>query len=261
MFVFRNVSILLPTLNETFSFEKTVDIITTSCNPQDVHEIIAIVCERTLPESIESIQKAKAFAEERGFKLHILEQQTPFAGGAVRDGMMYSSGSHIIMMAPDLETDPNLVPELIESAKQYPSDITTASRWLSEDAFEGYSKVKLILNKIFQAIARIWYGTKLTDVTFGYRIAPADVFQSIDWEEQKHPFFLETALKPLRLGIKFHELPTVWKCREEGESQNSLAQTFKYIKIAVKARFIKKSKLLKGGMTIDQLESQQNTEP
>ena len=49
---FKNVSILLPTLNETFSFKQTVEIILRECNLQDICEIIAIVCERTEKESL-----------------------------------------------------------------------------------------------------------------------------------------------------------------------------------------------------------------
>ena len=61
----------------------------------------------------------------------------------------------------------------------------------------------------------------------------------------KHPFFLETALKPIKLGIKIHEIPSSWSARREGESQNSLLQTFKYLKIAFKVKFEKREKLLK----------------
>jgi len=116
-----------------------------------------------------------------------------------------AKGSHTLMMSADLETDPNIVPEFIEMAKKYPEDMTTASRWIVKDAFKGYSKIKLILNFFFQKIFAVFYGTKLTDITFGYRMGPTKLFQSIQWEELKHPFFLETALKPLRLGVPFHE--------------------------------------------------------
>jgi hypothetical protein len=91
------------------------------------------------------------------------------------------------------------------------------------------------------------YWTPLTDMTFGYRCAPTKLFQSIAWEELKHPFFIETLVKPLRLGVRVHEIPTVWKAREEGESQNSFWETFKYFRPAWKTRFMAKSKILKEG--------------
>ena len=242
---YRDVSILLPTLNETFSFYQTVETILNECKPEDICEFIAIVCERTEKESLEFIEKSKKLTEEKNIPLHILYQTLPFAGGAVRDGMMAAKGSHIIMMAPDLETDPHSVKEFIEMAKQYPEDMITASRWILKGSFEGYNKTKYVLNFLFQKIFSWFYGTKLTDITFGYRLAPAWLFQSICWEELKHPFFLETALKPIRLGIKIHEIPSGWAARQEGESQNSLLQTFKYLKIAFKVKFEPKDSLMK----------------
>ncbi|SEP97763.1 hypothetical protein SAMN02910289_00987 [Lachnospiraceae bacterium RM5] len=242
---FKNVSILLPTLNETFSFIKTVEIILDECNHNDIGEFIAIVCERTKDESIKCINKAKEISEKNGISFKILYQIKPFAGGAVQDGMMEASSSHTLMMAPDLETDPHSVKDFIEMSKKYPNDMITASRWKSNNSFEGYNKIKYVLNWIFQKFFSWFYGVKLTDITFGYRLAPTKLFKIINWEEVKHPFFLETCLKPICLGVKIHEIPSGWKAREEGESQNSLLQTFKYLKIAFKVKFETKEKMLK----------------
>lgn len=242
---FRNVSILLPTLNETFSFVQTIEIIMEECNHKDIGEFIAIVCDRTEKESLECIEKAKVMSEEQGIPLKILYQTRPFAGGAVQDGMMEATSSHILMMAPDLETDPHSVKDFIEMGKKYPNDMTTASRWLRKGSFDGYSKTKYVLNWCFQKIFSTFYCVKLTDITFGYRLAPASLFQTIIWEELKHPFFLETCLKPIRLGVKIHEIPSDWAARQEGESQNSLVQTFKYLRIAFRVKFQKKENLVK----------------
>ena len=69
--------------------------------------------------------------------------------------------------------------------------------------------------------------------------------QSIKWEELKHPFFLETALKPLRLGVKFIEVPGHWAARTEGESQNGFFDNFKYFKTAFHIRVLKEEDILK----------------
>lgn len=245
MSTFKNVSILLPTLNETYSFVQTVQIILDECDHSDICEFIAIVCERTLPESLEAINKAKAISEAAGIPLIILYQTRPFAGGAVQDGIDLAKGSHTLMMAPDLETDPHNVKDFIAMGKKYPDDMITASRWLKKGSFDGYNKVKYVLNFLFQKMFSTFYRVRLTDITFGYRLAPTALFQSIAWEEMKHPFFLETALKPIRLGVKVHEIPSNWAARQEGESQNSLMQTFKYLRIAFKVKFEKKEDIIR----------------
>lgn len=239
-----SVSILLPTLNETFSFVETIKIILDENNKDNICEFIVIVCERTEKESFNSIEKGRQMSEQAGIPFNVLYQTLPYAGGAVRDGINAAQGSHILMMAPDLETDPHSVKDFICEGKKYPSDMITGSRWLKGGSFKGYSKIKFVLNFLFQKFFSFFYGTNLTDITFGYRLAPSKLFQSIRWEEVKHPFFLETALKPIRLKVGIHEIPTKWNARLEGESQNSLFATFKYLKIAFKVKFEKKNELI-----------------
>ena len=85
----------------------------------------------------------------------------------------------------------------------------------------------------------------MTDLTYSYQIAPAKLYQSIRWEEKKHPFFMEMQLKPIRLHISFKEIPADWTARKEGKSQNTFLQNFKYLRIALKVRFEKKAQILK----------------
>ena len=75
---------------------------------------VAIVCDRTEKESLAVIEDCKTQVEAMEIPLVILYQTHPFAGGAVQDGMMAARGSHTLMMAPDLETDPHAVKDFIE---------------------------------------------------------------------------------------------------------------------------------------------------
>ena len=242
---FENVSILLPALNETFSFEETVRIILDECKRQDLRELIAIVCDRSTKECLASIEKSRKNSEEAGVEFHILWQTTPGAGGALRDGIDMAKGSHIITMSTDLETNPHSIQEMINLEKQMPGGIVTTSRWLKKGSFHGYNKLKFVLNFLFQKIFSLYYGVHMSDMTYSYQIAPAKLYKSIRWEEWKHPFFLELTLKPARLNVPFREIPTDWSARQEGESQNTLLQTFKYLPIAFRVRFETRNKILK----------------
>lgn len=242
---FESATILMAAINETFSLIETVEVILDTCQPEDIGEFIVVVCERSTPECIKAAEEAKEMAEKTGHPLTILWQKRPFAGGAYRDGIDAAVCSHIVLMSSDLETDPHSVSSLIEMAKQYPNDMTTASRWLKKAAFKGYNPVKLVLNKVFQGMFSLFYGSSTTDITYGFRIVPTALYQSIQWEEDKHPFFLESAVKPIRLGVTVHEIPTKWVARQEGESQNSFFATFKYLRPAIRTRFMRRENILK----------------
>ncbi|HXP51419.1 MAG TPA: glycosyltransferase family 2 protein [Bacteroidia bacterium] len=237
-----SVSIILPVINETFSLKQTIDIIATETIGV-TKEYIIVVCEKTLPASRTTIKELQT---EYGDQIVVLEQKLPFLGGAIRDAFSISTGSHVIIMSSDLETNPAQVKELIALSEQNPEKIITTSRWKQKGGFKGYNPVKLGLSWVFQKFFSALYHTHLTDMTYGYRIFPATLIRSIHWEELRHPFVFETIIKPLKLGVDVIEIPTNWEARKEGESQNTFLRNFEYFRIGLKVLFYSKEKILKG---------------
>jgi glycosyltransferase involved in cell wall biosynthesis len=238
---FESVSVILPVINETISLRQTVDIILRDIRDY-VSELIIVICKRTTPDSMAVIRGLKA---ELGGLIVVLEQKLPFLGGALRDGMEIARGSHVLIMATDLETNPNEVGGLIAEAVKNPSAIVTTSRWIKGGEFHGYSKIKLVCNWIFQHFFSFLYFTHLTDMTYGFRVYPTKLVNAIRWEEVRHPFNLESVVKPLRLGVKVIELPSVWYARIEGESQNPFFRNFAYFRTGLKTRFCSRHSLVK----------------
>jgi glycosyltransferase involved in cell wall biosynthesis len=239
---FTSATIILPVMNETISLKQTVEIILRDVPRECIREILIVVCKRTIPESMAAIAELQ---KQYGDLVVVHNQQLPFLGGAMREAFDRSRGSHVIMMASDLETDPKDVRVLIEEARKKPDSIVTASRWLNSGQFQGYSKVKLACNWVFQRFFSILYSTQLTDMTYAYRIFPTNLIQAIQWEELRHPFLFESLVKPLRLAVPVTEIPSVWRARTEGESQNPFFRNFAYFKTGLRARFASRRSILK----------------
>jgi glycosyltransferase involved in cell wall biosynthesis len=233
------VSVLLPVMDETESLKETIRILLEE-NSQAISEILIVVCARTAPESV---AVCEALQREQPGLIKLFWQKLPYLGGAMRDCFDWAAGSHVLMMASDLETDPRTVKYLIAEAEKG-FDIVTATRWTQESAFHGYDPLKYHLNWVFQQIIRVLYGTELSDLTLAFRIFRSEWVKRIRWEELRHPFLLETILKPMRLGATIAEVPTVWRAREEGASHNTFWQNFVYFRIAVKTRLRPRRKLL-----------------
>ncbi|HEY1786898.1 MAG TPA: glycosyltransferase family 2 protein [Verrucomicrobiae bacterium] len=233
----ESVSIILPVINETTSLRKTIETIERDVKGGLIREYLIVVCKRTTPEAMAVIAELQ---KELGELIVVLQQKLPFLGGALRDAFEVSRGSHLIIMGSDLETNPDDVHILIEKEQQTPAAVITTSRWIRGGEFHGYSPIKLLCNWIFQRFFSVLYLTRLTDMTFGFRIMPTQLCQAIRWEEVRHPFNLESIVKPLRLGIPVSEIPTVWYPRIEGESQNPFFRNFEYFRIGFKARFANK---------------------
>lgn len=233
-------AIILPVIDETISLQKTVEILLAE-NAPDLSSILVVVCGKTTPAAMAVAEKLAAQHPEL---IQVRQQKRPFLGGAMRDAFEWATGTHVVLMASDLETDPSKVKELIAKAKEG-YDIVTATRWQSQQGFQGYSPVKRMLNWVFQKIFGILYGVSLSDLTYGFRIFKIEWVKKIEWEELRHPLLLETVLKPLRLGARVVEIPCVWQARIEGESHNTFLQNFLYFRIALKTRFRAKQQLLR----------------
>ncbi len=230
---FSGLSVILPVVTETDSLDETAQVLQERSDA-DISEVLVVVCERTTPESLARCERLE---DRFGARVRIHHQTLPYLGGAMREAFDLATASHVLMMASDLETDPTIVPQLVEVAKAEPRAIVTASRWAAEGGFSGYGPVRVGLNWVFQRLTSLVYRTHLTDATFGYRLFPTPLVQGVNWEGLRHEFLLETVLKPLRLGVDVVEVATQWTPRREGESQNSVATQARYIGTLFTNRF------------------------
>ena len=230
---FESATIILPVVNETYSLVKTVDSILQT-SKAEVRELLIIICDKTTPESMATIKNLSA---RLGDLVVVHHQKLKFLGGAMREAFDLARGTHTIMMASDLETDPALVSRLIVEARTRPAAIVTVTRWHTEGGFEDYNRIKLVANWTFQKLFSLLFWTKLSDMTYAYRIFPTKLLQAIKWEELQHPLLFETLVQPLRLGVQVIEIPGIWRARTEGESQNTFARNFEYFRIGLRVRF------------------------
>jgi len=237
---FTGLSVILPVMDETVLLKKTVEIILADCRP-DIAEILIVLSGKTAPESVEACRQLK---HKYGEVIKIFQQTLPYLGGAIRDAFARAAGSHVLMMASDMETPPEKVKDFIAAAKVNPGMIITGSRWIRGGGFRDYAMVKYALNYIFQKLFSWLYRVKLTDMTYGYRLFPAKLVKGIRWEELRHPFLFETIVKPLKLGIEAKEIPTEWKARTEGATQNTFWRNFEYFRIGLKTLFYTREQIL-----------------
>lgn len=238
------VSVLIPVMDETVSLRETLRILLEETAPS-LQEILIIVCKRTSPAALAVCEELKAAHPDL---VQVRFQNKKFLGGAMQDGFEWATGSHILMMSSDLETHPATAKNLIAKAREG-YDLVTATRWTTPGAFQGYDPLKRILNWWFQKFFSALYRVQLTDMTFGYRIFKSELVKQIAWVELRHPFMLETLVKPLRLGASIAEIPTTWTARIEGESHNSFWRNFLYFRPGLIARFCDRQSLLRTTLT------------
>ena len=230
------VTFVLPLLNETTSLRATVEAITSLAGEQ-LCEVLIVTSPRS---TAESLAIAGQLQQQRPALLRLYAQRLPGLGGALQEAFAEARGAHLMLMASDLETDPQAIPLFLQRMQQGDCDIVAGSRWRAGGQFADYGWVKLLLNRVFQACLRRLYGVRLTDMTYGYRLYRRQSLAGIAGEEPGHAFLLECLLKPLRRGARVVEVPCRWQRRREGLSAGSWAQTLRYVSLALRVRFFRR---------------------
>jgi glycosyltransferase involved in cell wall biosynthesis len=224
----KSLSIIVTAIDETTSLENTIDILFEE-NSQNILEVILAISSKTTDFCRASIRKM----QRKYPGLIIVHQQSKFpgVGGAIRESLMLVNGQFVVMMASDLETDPRLVKDMLNKISEGNLDVIATTRWLKGGSFEGYSITKLLLNKIFQFLFASLYCTKLSDMTYGYRMYRYSAISQIQWTQNNHAFFFESILRPLKLGLRIVEIPAKWVARTEGHSKLMMRDYLGYFKV------------------------------
>ena len=232
--------VFLPVIDETFSLENTISILEKQCSQFISTYLIVLSKTKTKQKSKNIIFKLKLKYKN---KIKIIYQKEKFIGGAIKVSIQNIKETHFVMMASDLETNPNDIKKLIKSSLKHPDKIILANRWLERNSFKGYNPIKLILNKLFQLFFNFLYSISLSDLTFGYRIYPSKLLKKFKLREKRHPILLETILIPIKLRKNFVQIPSKWNSRKEGTTNNSFFRNFAYVLTGFRIFFSKKNRL------------------
>lgn len=224
-----SVSICTFGVNETDSLAVCVDTILSKCNRGDIEEIIICTCERTTDLCLETIEKLKRKYPDT--KIIDIKQppESKYWGGACRTMFDAATGSHILSMSSDLECNPDYVPNLITASKASPDSLIKASRWLNSSEFNGYGNLRKAGNKAFQLFMRVLFKSSITDYTYSFQIAPADVFKKTYFHKNGRTVAVELIAEPLMKNIQIKEIPINWKKRPGKKSGRSFFKDINHL--------------------------------
>jgi len=230
------LSVIVTVFSETFSQIETIRRILDK-NRNYILEIILVVSPRS---SEECIRIAYDLEKKHDLvKVHI-QKNNPGVGWAIREGMELAKGNYIALLSADLETEPEAVDRMVARIEETGCGLVVGNRWLKGGGFQNYDRTKLVLNWMFQKIFKILFLTRIGDLTYGFKILKKEIADKINWEGTLHEIYIETTIKPLKIGCVAEQLPTIWIGRKEGESQNTFLKNFRYVRMAFDVLFKRK---------------------
>jgi glycosyltransferase involved in cell wall biosynthesis len=224
------LSIVVTVYSETFSIDETIDILL-GRDRGYIKEILLLTSPRASEETFAICRK---WVEREPRVKLVVQQNNPGIGWAYREGMQAATGNYVALMAADLETEPAAIDRMVEKVEETGCDEVIANRWLPGGGFTNYDPLKLMLNWIFQKGFRVLFWTRIGDFTFGLKLLKKDVAEAVAWQGTMHEICIETTVKPLKLGYRLEQVPTIWVGRREGRSVNTFFKNFRYVKMGLK---------------------------
>jgi dolichol-phosphate mannosyltransferase len=124
----------------------------------------------------------------------------------------------------DFSHDPNDVPRLLAAAED--ADVVLGSRYVAGGAVRDWGRGRRFISSGGSAYARIVLGTRVRDLTGGFKCYRREVLETIPLDRissKGYAFQIETTYRAQRAGFRVVEVPITFADREVGHSKMSRA--------------------------------------
>ena len=208
------LSILIPVRNK----EENVNIISKEIEKKIENKNYEIVFINDFSEdnTIKELTKLNKLNE----KIKFFDNQKKGLGGAIDMGIQKSQGKYVCIMMSDSS-------DTVEDLNYYYKEISGenldavfGSRFIKGGKIVDYPKLKLILNRLGNLLAKILVWSDLNDFTNGFKIYRKDTLLSLyPLVSESFNIFFELPLKTITRGFKYKIVPISYYNRTVGEAK------------------------------------------
>jgi glycosyltransferase involved in cell wall biosynthesis len=198
------VSVVIPTRNEARNIEHVLATL-----PDDVHEVL-VVDGGSVDGTVDVARAARP-------DIRVVQQPGTGKGDALAAGFAECSGDVVVMLDADGSADGREIPRFVEALVEG-ADLAKGSRFLKGGGSTDLTYLRRAGNKCLCAIVNVLYGTRYSDLCYGYNAAW--VPQLRDLELDCAGFEIETVLniRSAKSRLRVTEVPSFESPRLHGES-------------------------------------------
>ncbi|ACQ79268.1 glycosyl transferase family 2 [Beutenbergia cavernae DSM 12333] len=228
------VTIVVPTFNEAPNVALLVQRVTAAVRGIDAEVVFVDDSTDATPDVV------RAVAATSSIPVRLIHRDAPVGGlgGAVVEGIASSGARWCVVMDGDLQHPPELVPELVERAREGGADVVVASRYVGDGSSEGLSNVvRQAVSSVSTAVTRAMFPVRLRDCSdpmTGFFLVRREAIDLAALEPRGFKILLEILARH-RLAVA--EVPFVFGERHAGESKASLAQGTRFLHQLAALRF------------------------
>jgi len=205
------VVVVMPAYNAARTLKKTFDDI-----PKDVVDDIILVDDASRDETVAVARslgiKVFEHPENKGYGAN---QKTCYAH-ALEEG-----AEIVVMLHPDYQYDPKLIPELISPIVADKADLVLGSRLLDGKALEGGMPLyKYFANRFLTCAENAVLGQRLSEMHTGYRAYTRKLLETIPFRNNSDNFIFDTEVivQAAAFGFRIAEIGVPAVYNEEASS-------------------------------------------
>jgi len=180
-----NVFVVLPAYNAAKTLEKTLNDI-----PKEIVKEIILVDDASSDNTVE-------LARSLGLKVFVHEKNKGYGANqktCYRKALELGADI-LIMVHPDYQYDPKIIPELIEPIKKGNSEAVFGSRIMKGGALDGgMPRWKYNANILLTALENVLLGIYLTEYHSGFRAYSAKYLKSVNFMANSDGFVFDTEI-------------------------------------------------------------------
>ncbi len=217
-----NCSIVIPAYNEEDTIGKLLK------------EIIELaVCQEIIVVNDDSTDSTKKVVQEFSQVLLINNSRNMGNGASVRKGILKATKDYVVLMDADGQHPATAIPQLLEYAIAHEHDLVVASRKNNANV----SGFRAFGNRMLEAVASYLSGTKIDDLTSGFRIFKRSTVMKILHlfpARFSYPTTSVMALLALSYNVGYLRIPEI-TARQTGRSGISpVKDFFRFVKIMLR---------------------------
>lgn len=240
---FSGVTIFILASNEELLLKKTIDEIIDTCDSDDIAEITIALKSEDCPAA--HYLRSDIFRQRRYAGIKTYVQKKPGIEQCMSELPELVTSSHFLIMAADNEMSPLSIKTLISHAKENSDTIICAAKWKSGSQINKKKSLHLFGSRMLNRLSSRIIKSDAKDPCSIFRIYPVEVYKKLPTGNAKS-FLYEYTLKPVALGMKYQEIPTVFIKRNDKKSNfnylDYFFHAFIYLMYAVKYRKMAKNR-------------------
>jgi glycosyltransferase involved in cell wall biosynthesis len=223
------VSVVIPAKNEERNLPHVLPAL-----PAGLHEVILVDGNST----DNTVEVARELLPE----IRVVGQSRKGKGNALACGFAACTGDFIVMLDADGSTDPAEIPRFVDALK-HGADFAKGSRFMPGAGSSDISRLRQRGNWGLNKIVNMLYGTRYTDLCYGYNAFRRDCLEAInlDASDSHDPtimqwgdgFEVETLInvRVAKAGLRVFEVPSFERNRYFGTSNlNAVSDGFRVLR-------------------------------